>query len=220
MQPERQTKQSSCRPANPGSFILSKPNLSVSAGCQAFMVGDEHDGFTAFPEKGTKPVQCVTVQVVSGLVQEEEGPVTGYGPGYGNFLLFPAGQAAVPGGNRSVCQVSDAHFFYKGLCRGIGQGGIADFNVFQDAALEEVRLLGRIGDVAAVSPGVPFPQFPAVYKEFSVVICEQACHNLQERGFAAAVGAAECGFSARAEGEGDPGQGLLTAVGVGEVLAV
>jgi hypothetical protein len=184
------------------------------------VVGNDDQGAGIALEPVLQPEDGVQVQVVGGLVQQQQvggahqglGQVQAHAPaageaGHGTVHLVPGEAQAVEellgaGAHRVGVGVMEGGVEFADLVAVMGgfgfhqaglqaaQGGIAVDGVFQGGPVQGRGFLGDVGD----APGSRKVRVAAVRMQFSAQQGEQA-------GFAGAVGADEADLLARVEGE-------------------
>lgn len=188
-------------------------------------LGDEDAGGAGVPcpeglvEGGLR----LHVEGAGAVVEDEELGAPEEGPGEGDALLLPAGEARAPLGHLGivarglredkVLRLGDAGGLLDFLLRGLHS---AHADIFPEGGLEELRLLEGDGDAAAELPQGIVSDIDAIQQDAALCHIVEPEEERRQSALAGARGPHDGEGLPRLEGEGDVRQGRALGPRVGE----
>ncbi len=189
-----------------------EPMNEVAAGREGFVVGDDENSGSAGQASETirEFADGFEVEMVGGFVEDEEPGLTVERAGQREFLALSAGEGVAPvvnGGVVAAREFPDEGVSFRqhgGLAGGgfVGDGLAVD-DVFENGAAENDRRLRYDGDAGAKGRNGELGIGEAIGEQAAGLGQVQAAEEMEQGGFARAVGAHENGDGPGFDGERD-----------------
>ncbi len=205
------------------AFVQHQDAVGVDDAGQA--VGQDHGGAADHEpvEGGLDDGLVLGIDGGERLVQHQDGGVAQQGPGDGNALALPAGEAGAAFADHGLIAVGQGRDEFVGV-GGAGNGGefglggirAAETEIFLHGAVEQVGVLRNHRDRAADCVGLQSAQVAVADADGAGLRVVEAEQQADDGGFAGAAGADDADALAGGDGEGERAVGGAAGAGIGE----